>query len=48
VPVIELEVRSRSFSMRAESPTVDRAAEFAGIYLRLQHDLQRALEWAWL
>lgn len=48
VPVFEYEVKSGSFTMSAESPALDRAVEFAGIYLRLQSDLRRVLSWSWL
>jgi hypothetical protein len=48
VPVVELEVRDGSLSMRGASPTVERAAEFAGIYERLQADLRSILAWSWL
>jgi hypothetical protein len=48
VPVVEVEVRDRSLLMRCASPTVERAAEFAGIYERLQADLASILDWRWL
>jgi hypothetical protein len=48
VPVVEVEVRERSLSMSCASPTVERAAEFAGIYERLQDDLRVILGWRWI
>jgi len=45
---VEVEVRTRSLSMSAATPTVERAAEFAGVYERLQADLARILDWRWL
>jgi hypothetical protein len=48
VPVVEVEVRERSLAMYCASPTLDRAAEFAGIYERLQDDLRVILGWTWL
>jgi hypothetical protein len=44
----EVAVQTRSFTMKTTSPTQERAAEFAGIYRRLQSDLARVLEWDWL
>ena len=48
IAVIEFDVRSRSLTMSAESPGVERTVEFAGVYTRLQNDLRRVLGWAWL
>jgi hypothetical protein len=45
---VEVEVRTRSLSMSAAAPTLERAAEFAGVYERLQADLALILEWRWL
>lgn len=48
IPVVEVEVRERSLSMQCASPTVERAAEFAGIHGRLVDDLRVILDWRWL
>jgi hypothetical protein len=45
---VEAEVCDRSLSMSAAAPTLERAAEFAGVYERLQADLARILDWRWL
>jgi hypothetical protein len=46
--VIELSVACRSLTMTTEAPTVERAAEFIGIFTQLQLDLAEILEWDWV
>jgi hypothetical protein len=41
-------VSHRSLRLEADSPTLERAVEFIGIFRRLQADLARVLKWHWL
>jgi hypothetical protein len=44
-PVYEVTVENGRLSMSCQAPTLDRAAEFAGIYQFLEADISRLLEW---
>lgn len=48
VPVFEFSASTGSLAMAATAPTPERAAEYLGVYVRLQRDLAAVLEWRWL
>jgi hypothetical protein len=47
-PNVSFAVTNRTLRMESESPTLERALEFMGLFRRLQSDLAAVLEWRWL